>query len=365
VRVGFFSPLPPAPTGVADYSAALLRALRKLGDVRVDDSRADVALYHLGNNGLHREIYERALKRPGVVVLHDAVLHHFFLGALSETEYVDEFVYNYGAWSQGLARDLWSRRANSAAGAEYFRYPMLRRIAETSAAVIVHNPAAARMVREHAPRSKIFEIPHLFEGVPQPALAEVERLRQRLGVMPSTVLFGVFGHLRESKRIPSVVRAFEIVRRETRTALLIAGDMVSQEYERALAPLLGTASVIRVAALPESAWWLHAHAVDVCMNLRYPGAGETSGIAVRMMGIGKPVVVSSAEETSALPEAGCVRVDSGPAEVEMLAATMAWLAGAREDRIAIGEAARQSIREQHDPERVAGLYWRILEECRQ
>jgi glycosyltransferase involved in cell wall biosynthesis len=341
---------------VADYSAALLRALRRIGDVRVNDSEADVALYHLGNNSLHRRIYQRALERPGIVVLHDAVLHHFFLGALSEAEYVSEFVCNYGAWSEGLARDLWQRRATSAGAAEYFRYPMLRRIAESSAAVIVHNPAAARMVREHAPRACVFEIPHLFQAPAEPVVAEVERLRQRLGVMPSTILFGVFGHLRESKRLPSVVRAFENV---PQTALLIAGDVVSREYERAIAPLLGTAGVIRVPALPERAWWLHAHAADVCINLRNPAAGETSGIAVRMMGIGKPVIVTSGEE----PEAACVSVDSGPAEVEMLAATMAWLAGARDHRAVIGDAARRHIREQHDPERVAGLYWRVLEEC--
>ncbi len=363
MRIGLFSPLPPAPTGVADYSAALLRALRKLGDVRVGDSRADVALYHLGNNGLHRDVYERALQQPGVVVLHDAVLHHFFLGALGEAEYVREFAYNYGAWSEGLAHDLWKRRANSGGDNEYFRYPMLRRIAESSAGVVVHNPAAARMVQEHAPGARVYEIPHLYEPAPEPAGAEVERVRERLGVTPSTVLFAVFGHLRESKRIPSVVRAFEAVRRETRAALLVAGDMVSPEYERSIAPLLGTAGVIRVPGLPEREWWLHAHASDVCVNLRYPRAGETSGIAVRMMGIGKPVVLTTGEETSAFPDTACVRVDAGAAEVEMLAAMMRWLAGSRQDRAAIGEAARGHIRDQHNPERVAGLYWRALEEC--
>ena len=363
MRVGFFSPLPPAPTGVADYSAALLRALRNLGDVRVNDTTAGIALYHLGNNGLHRRVYERALERPGVVVLHDAVLNHFFLGALGEAEYVDEFVYNYGAWTEGLARDLWRSRATSAGAAEYFRYPMLRRIAETSAAVIVHNPSAARMVRAHAPRARVFEIPHLFESGAEPTGAEVERLRKRLGVTPSTVLFAVFGHLRESKRIPSVVRALEVVRPHARAALLIAGDVVSTEYERAMVPLLGTAGVIRVQGLPERDWWLHAHAADVCVTLRYPQAGETSGVAVRMMGIGKPVVVTSGEETDAFPDTACVRVDSGSAEAEMLAATMAWLAGASDHRFFIGDAAQRHVREQHDPQRVASLYWKVLEEC--
>ena len=94
MKLGFFSPLPPARTGVADYSAALLGALRRSGAVNLGDG--DINLYHLGNNQLHREIYQRALEKPGVVVLHDAVLQHFFLGTLCEHEYVAEFVYNYG-----------------------------------------------------------------------------------------------------------------------------------------------------------------------------------------------------------------------------------------------------------------------------
>ena len=43
VTVGFYSPLPPARTGVADYAAALLAALRRLGPVEVAPERCDVA----------------------------------------------------------------------------------------------------------------------------------------------------------------------------------------------------------------------------------------------------------------------------------------------------------------------------------
>jgi len=92
VTAGFFSPLPPQPTGIADYSATLLAELRRHGTVEVAPSRCDVALYHLGNNGLHAGIYQRALAEPGVIVLHDAVLNHFLLGQLTASAYDDEFV---------------------------------------------------------------------------------------------------------------------------------------------------------------------------------------------------------------------------------------------------------------------------------
>src|SRR5262249_14011780 len=145
--------MPPEKTGVADYSAALLDGMRKLGPIGED---GDIALYHLGNNHLHREIYARALERPGAVVLHDAVLNHFFLGALDEAAYIDEFIVNYGEWTRGLASELWRNRARSAADPRYFEYPMLKRVAERSRAVIVHNPAAACAVQRHVPNARIF-----------------------------------------------------------------------------------------------------------------------------------------------------------------------------------------------------------------
>jgi hypothetical protein len=99
VTVGFFSPLPPARTGVADYAETLLGALRTHGDVIVDAADADVNLYHIGNNRLHSAIYDRALAYPGIVVLHDAVLQHFFLGQLTQQQYTDEFIFTTSSFS--------------------------------------------------------------------------------------------------------------------------------------------------------------------------------------------------------------------------------------------------------------------------
>jgi hypothetical protein len=82
VKIGLYAPLPPVRSGVADYAAALAEGMRKAGATVVEGGDGDVALYHMGNNGLHGEIYRRALERPGVVVLHDAVLQHFHLGAM-------------------------------------------------------------------------------------------------------------------------------------------------------------------------------------------------------------------------------------------------------------------------------------------
>jgi glycosyltransferase involved in cell wall biosynthesis len=359
LTVGFFSPLPPAKTGVADYSAALLTELRRHGRLEVARSRCDRALYHLGNNSLHAEIYRRAIRQPGVIVLHDAVLQHFLLGQLNETGYIEEFVYNYGEWNRGLGRELWRHRANSAADERYFRYPMLRRVAEAARAVIVHNPAAARIVREHAPTARIVEIPHLFAPSPLPGEADVMRYRQKIGIAPGTFVFGVFGYLRESKRLASVLHAFARVYAECpNTALLIAGDFVSPTYASAIDT--AAPGVIRLPHLSDEEFWLAARATDACINLRYPPAGETSGIAIRMMGIGKAVLVTESEEISRFPEDACVRIACGVGERESLHHHMILLTSISGVASAIGERGAGHIAENHRVTQAAKQYWEVL-----
>ncbi len=365
MTVGFFSPLPPARTGVADYSAALLAELRRRGTVHAGVAQTDVCLYHLGNNQLHREIYERALTHPGVIVLHDAVLQHFMLGCLSRDAYVAEFVYNYGRWSVGIAERLWQNRARSATDPLFFQYPMLKRVIERSTGIIVHNLAAARMVRAHVPDARLKVIPHLYAAAPAAAESEVLRRREAIGALPSTCVVGVFGHLRESKRLTTVLRAVRRLRQEgERVMLLMAGEFASSDLARALTTELRTPGIYRVGYTPESEFRLLAHAVDVCANLRYPAAGETSGIAIQLMGAGKAVMVTDGEETSDFPEPSLMRISPGPAETDMLIDYIRWAVRFPGDARAMGALARRHVLEYHSPDRVAESCWQFLAECR-
>ena len=365
MKIGYFAPPAPARTGVADYAAALLPYLRRFSPVEPGARHADIRLYHLGNNQLHREIYREALERPGVGVLHDAVLQHFFLGSLDEAAYVEEFVYNYGEWHRGLALEMWRRRAGSGLGARYFACPMLKRVAERSLALVVHNPAAARMVREHAPAARVFEIPHLYEPSPAPGAREIFAFRARLCIAPGDFVFGLFGYLRETKRVIPVLRAFEAVRRTVPGCiLLIAGEFVSRDLARAAEPLLRRPGVVRVPYLKAADFRLAIASVDLCLNPRYPAAGETSGITVRAMGAGKPVIVTAGEENARWPEDACLRADPGPAEGAALCDHM--ILGLRFPGVAraAGRCAAAYIAREHAPERVAERYWKALCECR-
>jgi glycosyltransferase involved in cell wall biosynthesis len=364
VTVGLFSPLPPAHTGVADYSAALLDALRARCEVRIGSTEADVCLYHLGNNQLHAAIYQQALARPGVAVLHDAVLHHLFLGLLDRHAYIEEFVYNYGEPYRGLAAALWDARARSAQDARFFERAMVRRIAEVSRAVVVHNPAAARIVRAHAPSTRIVEIPFLFAPQAPVPPEKVAGWRAAQGIGEGTFLFGVFGYLRESKRLHSVLRAFDTVRKSgAKAALLIAGDIQSRDLEAALEPLLATPGVMRAGHSEAAEFAKLVSAVDACVNLRYPSAGETSAIAIRLMGAGKPVLVNTGEENASFPEGAVIRIDPGVAEQSMLVEYMMWLVANPPAARQIGVRAAEHISAHHSLEDAARRYGELLASC--
>jgi hypothetical protein len=226
----------------------------------------------------------------------------------------------------------------------------------------VHNPAAADAVRRADDGVVMVEIPHLWEPPPVVEVWEIERQRHALGVPASGLLFGVFGHLRESKRLGPLLAAFARVQQRYPFArLLVAGEFVSRDLERSLAPMLGGEGIIRVAYLRERDFSLHAAAVDVCINLRYPAAGETSGIGVRLMGMGKAVLVSAGRATERLPETACVRIDTGVAEREMLEAYMMWFCEAPRACSSIGAQAAAYIRREHSAGAAARRYVEAME----
>jgi glycosyltransferase involved in cell wall biosynthesis len=348
--------MPPEKSGIADYSAALLPEMRKLGDVQLAPSRYDAGLYQLGNNQLHRDIYAKAITHPGVAVIHDAVLQHFFLGSMDETRYANEFVYNYGEWSRAEARTLWNERAVSGHDARYFRRPMLRRIAEASRALVVHNPAAAQRVREHAPEARVVEIPHFFVPPERQDRASVLEFRGKSGY-----LFGVFGYLRESKRMLTILKTFARLRRVLPDAgLLIAGEFHSKDLARAVEPYLSAPGVRKIGRMSDAEFALASEAIDCCINLRYPSAAETSGIGVRMMGLGKPVIFTEGPENASLPDDTFLAVEAGVREEHHLFELIGVLAMNPDLGREVGERAARHILRYHSLTAAAEQYWKTL-----
>lgn len=365
MNLGYFAPLPPLQSGVAEYAARMLSGLSRHGAVR-PNRPGDCNLYHMGNNRLHAEIYARALATPGVALLHDAVLHHLLIGSFEEARYIEEFTYNYGAWTEDLAKVLWRRRASAMSDPRYFRYPLLKRLAERSLALVVHSEDAHRAVTAHHPGARVRVIPHLDLESPgaAPRPAERERFRREsLGLRSADFLMGVYGHLRETKRIGSVLAALDALRENGIPAkLLVAGAFASDDYARSIRPRLEAHhAVILRGNTAEAEFRMLLCAADVCVNLKYPGVGESSGIAVRAMSLGVPLVVSESAGGDGCPPGALAPVRTGPAEVSSLVETLAWLARDPHARAAIAHAAREDCLARRDPDRICAELWRWIQ----
>src|SRR5436190_4717339 len=87
--IAWFSPFPPTRSGIAAYSAELLPQLRERFVIdsypesaahdfvwRMRRQPYDLVVYQLGNAPCHDYMWAYLVRYPGLVVLHDARLHH-------------------------------------------------------------------------------------------------------------------------------------------------------------------------------------------------------------------------------------------------------------------------------------------------
>ena len=105
---------------------------------------------------------------------------------------------------------------------------------------------------------------------------------------------------------------------------------------------------------------LHAFAADLCLNLRYPTAGETSAMLLRLLACGRPVVVTDQVAMLELPERVVAR-SSLEGEEDGLYCDLMDLIG-DEDRLAeLGASARDFVNREHSLDTMVNDYVEALE----
>ncbi len=115
--------------------------------------------------------------------------------------------------------------------------------------------------------------------------------------------------------------------------------------------------------MDEGRLWELMAGVDISVNLRHPTMGETSGVAIRSLSLGKPLVVSDVGWFSELPDDAALKVPVDAYEVETLTAALELLVAREDVRAQMGTAAARVARHQHDLVRVTELYVAALEEA--
>ncbi len=172
-------------------------------------------------------------------MLHDATLNHLFLGTLDQSRLRGRVRLQL----RGIRTAVWPRtcvdqpepaRPPSRCYFEcsHAEAPEWRRLARDDCPQI---PGLCALFTPIDPKARVVELPHLFVPPAAPALVDTLRFRTQLGLGPRTLLAGVFGHLRESKRLCAILRAMERVwNTGADVKLLVQGAFASSDLERAI-----------------------------------------------------------------------------------------------------------------------------------
>ncbi len=415
-RLAWFTPLPPARTGIAAYSMELLPLLAGHHAIEVFFDAAeppeggalahlglpafpardfvwrnlrqpfDLAVYQLGNSPSHDFMWPYLIRFPGFVVLHDGQLHHSRARALlshgREDDYRAEFEYCH----PGTGRCIADSVIRSVGGSHFYLWPLIRVPIEASRLVGVHGNGLAEMLRNSYPGRPIRPV-HM--GVEDPGIAPEAGLaiRGRHGIAEDAVVFAAFGMLTPEKRLPEILRAFRSVAAYVRSAhLLLVGQEVEHYDVRSDAAEAGVAGRVTVAgyvADEDLAGYLNA--ADICLSLRWPTSRETSAAWLRCLAAGKATVITDLVHTVSVPALDprswtalepvvglAERKDTGPPvcvaidildEQHSLGLAMRRLAVDRRLRTTLGERARQYWATHHTPRRMADDYIGAIDEA--
>lgn len=320
MKIAMLTPLPPTRSGIAHYASLLLPALRERVDLHAFDTAEgyaaeafDLHVYQLGNNPHHEWMYTEAMRRPGVAVIHDLVLHHLIVEMTLARGDVDGYVRSLeashgaagAAWARGRAAGLHSEMGN-------FLLPASVEVARRSRAVIVHNAYARERLESFGVETPIHVVPHPWVAE---AKANGSELRRALAIPEDHTVIGFFGFLTSAKRGEVVLEAFRCAKaQQPRLTLLIVGEPAPNIDPETLRG----DGIITTGYVSDEEFPRYYAIADRLVNLRYPTAGETSGTLVRAFDAGKPVAVSDYAQFAEFPDDCVVKVPLGEGELERL-----------------------------------------------
>jgi glycosyltransferase involved in cell wall biosynthesis/SAM-dependent methyltransferase len=366
MKVAFFSPLPPAKSGIADYSAVLLDHLKQLAVVEAftsrpaafDASHFDAIVYQLGNNPHHSFVYEMAMEHPGIVVLHEANLHHLIADLTilrgDWDAYIREVELNAGAEARAYAE----RYVRTLERGPDYDIPMLKPLLARSRGAIVHSAAVETELRALGYAGPVAKIPHGAWIVD----ADRMKYRVKLGLDERTPLVGIFGFLKPYKRIAESLRAFSRLIRVAPDARMILVGEAHQDLplDSMISGMNLSAHVRHFGFTPIEDFNGYLGACDIILNLRYPTVGESSGTLLRALGMGKAVIVSDVGSFREYPDDVCLKAPVGASEEDHLFEYLNLLVSRPEIARALGARARQWVERECNWNLVAERYAHFL-----
>jgi len=386
-RLIYVSPLPPVRSGIADYSARLLRELACHYEIDVvvdqaevtdpwvlasfpvrslqwfvDHAADDRVLYHFGNSPFHAHMFGMLQRHPGVVVLHDSWLgaaRNWMAHDAGEPSAFLRLLYdNHG--HAALLHDLRHGRPST-----LDTWPVNRDVIERALGVIVHSHYAVKQARLHygaAAADKFVVVPF-----PKQRTYGDRRLARRLlGVGPDDFVVCSFGMLAPTKLNHRLLEAWlqSSLANDKRCRLIFVGENHGGEYGQALTSAISAAAggerIHITGFVSADSYADYLAATDIVVQLRTDSRGETSAAVFDALAHGLPLIVNAHGTATELPEAAVLRLADQFSDAELVSA-LQELRDEAESRARLAAEAAHVIGQQHHPAEVAWRYRDAIE----
>jgi glycosyltransferase involved in cell wall biosynthesis len=334
-RLAYVSPLPPARSGIADYSAGLLPELAKFYDIALIVAQGTLALpwthelfpqrspdwfvahahefdrivYQFGNSTFHVHMFDLLARFPGVVVLHD-----FFLSGARDNAERTSTLPNYYCRSlyldhgyRALVEEREQRRAASCQA-----YPCNKSVLDRAMGVIVHSNHALALAREWygptAPRDWRV-VPLLYNMT---SVDDRQATREGHGIADNAFLMCSFGMLAVTKCVDAIVDAWlaSAAGADPRCYLVFVGAVADDAFGEALLTRIAPHPRVRITGYASPALYRSfLAAADAAVQLRSNSRGETSGALQDCLHHGLPTIVNAHGAAAEVPATACVLLD--------------------------------------------------------
>lgn len=369
LTLNWVSPLPPARSGIADYSHKLRPALEAAADVTyISDNadqergiwpltapplvlnRAEHTIFHIGNNAaIHKAIWELSTAKKGIVILHDTRLQHLFAQIFlhetgDENIYLDLLERFYGR--EGREAGMAFRQNRLSLNELSVVAPMTELACMNSCGVVTHSSSESGRLNR-------LSIPYRQLNLPHPA----KRIESRAPRdAREEIRLVVFGFISENRCLEQIMAALGGNLGKEDFRLFIAGTVGADVDLESLTVRHGlTGCVENLGFVDEPELDALLQSADLVFNLRYPTMGEASSAQLRIWANGAPSVVTSEGWYREIPDAAALRVAAGR-EVTELNGILAALRADRSAFESVGHAGYEHLVKHHSPERyVDGL----------
>ena len=387
-RLIYVSPLPPARSGIADYSARLLRELASHYVIDVVVAQAEVVdpwvqanfpvrslrwfsqqanpcarvLYHFGNSPFHAHMFGLLEQHPGVVVLHDSWLgsaRHWMAHQAREPAAFLRMLYESHGYA-GLSHDMRHGRSSTLDA-----YPINRDVIDGALGVIVHSCYAVQQAArffgpDAADKFRIIPFP---QGRTYSRQAAARRL---LGIGQDDFVVCSFGMLAPTKLNQRLLDAWlkSSLASDVHCHLVFVGENHGGDYGEALISAIraGGGGRIRITGFVGADTYADYLAVtDLAVQLRTDSRGETSAAIFDVLGHGLPVIVNANGSAGELPDTVALKISDSFSDAELAVALQSLRADASLRAEFAAEAARWIEREHH-PADVALHYRNVIEQ---